>query len=233
MPKRRPKSQSLESLLFNAIVAFAVLALFYIIVTGVLSAIVYLFYHAGYIGYNNFNYLIYAVSLLAMSASIFLYLMTYKKLKTVKIPGSLGFGLKNFSLKYVGIGVLIFGIILCIELVVSLLSAITGVAINTNTAVLFSGAPIWFFIFAAVIEPINEEIVFRGFLVPRLGIIPSALLFGFAHYTYNSTFGIEVIAALIFGLISGYIYKKTGSIYPGIVAHILVNSIAALSMLPS
>ena len=69
------------------------------------------------------------------------------------------------------------------RLAVTAASAVTGVQVNTNTASLFSGAPVWFFIFAAVIEPINEEIVFRGFLVPRLGIVPSALIFGLAHYT--------------------------------------------------
>ena len=88
----------------------------------------------------------------------------------------------------------------------------------------------WFLIFAAVIEPINEEIFFRGFLSTRIGIMPSAIIFGLAHYSYNSTFGVEVIAAFAFGIISAYVYKRTGSVYPGIIAHILINSLAVLSM---
>jgi hypothetical protein len=232
MPKRT-KKQTIRSFLLNAIVGAVVIILFYVVLTTLLSGMAYLAYGAGIVGASTFTSLIYVASLLPLSLSVFLYLRTYKAIGTALIPKKLGFGLGSFSFKNVGIGLMIFVVIICLELIVGLLSVLTNVQINTNVGSVFSGAPAWFLIFASLIEPINEEIFFRGFLVPRLGVLPSAVIFGLAHYSYNSTYGIEMIAAFIFGAISGYVYKRTGSIYPGIVAHILINSIAALSFVGS
>ncbi len=228
---RRTRKQSVKGFLLNSIIGVVVILLFYLVLTGFLSGIVYLAYHAGYIGPNTFNYLLEVASLLPLSLSVFLYLKTYKSIGASRIPRQLGFGLSSLSFRNIGAGIMIFAIILCLELAVGLLSALTNVQINTNVGSVFTGAPIWFFVFASVIEPINEEIFFRGFLVPRLGILPSAVIFGLAHYTYNSTYGIEVIAAFVFGTIAGYVYKRTGSLYPGMVAHIMINSLAALSLI--
>lgn len=231
---------------FKAIIGIILVLVLYLLVTLLMSGVVYELYSAGYIGTDTFNNLLYVASLLPLSASVLIYLMIYDGVwrflspamysisYVAKNPASiaqqLGFGKGSLSLKYIAIGLMIFAVILCVELVVGLLSSLTNIQVNTNVSQLFSGAPLWFLIFAAVIEPINEEIFFRGFLVKRLGVLPSAMIFGLAHYTYNSTFGVEVMAAFIFGLISGYIFKRTGSIWPGIIAHILVNSLAALSI---
>ena len=227
---KRAGKPSPSSLLSNFLIASAVLVLIYIVITGLGGTIAGFANSQGYIGKNTLTYVDYLVSLLGLSLSVFVYLKLYKSVIAKRMPLELGFGYSRFSLKNIEMGLILFSIVLCLELVVGLVGAMTGVQINTNVGEVLGGAPGWFLFFAAVIEPINEEIFFRGFLVPRLGIIPSAIIFGLAHYSYNSTFGIEVIAAFIFGLLSGYIYKKTGSIYPGIVAHILINSMAALSI---
>jgi membrane protease YdiL (CAAX protease family) len=60
-------------------------------------------------------------------------------------------------------------------------------------------------------------------------VLVSAVMFGALHFSYNSTYGIEVIAALLFGLITGYAYKKTNSLYPALIAHIMVNTLTILS----
>jgi membrane protease YdiL (CAAX protease family) len=191
---------------------------------------VYLLYASGYIGYNNYNFLLDVAALLPLSIAVFVYMRMYKRMSLQKIKSALGFVPKGIAAN-VAIGILIFLVILAFEIAVGLASAATNVPINTNADLVFAGAPMWFYIFAAVIEPINEEIMFRGFLVPRLGVILSALIFGVAHYSYYSTFGIEVIAAFIFGTMAGYVFKKKKSIYPGIVAHILVNSLAVLALI--
>ena len=41
--------------------------------------------------------------------------------------------------------------------------------------------------------------------------------------------GIDVIAAVIFGLLAGYIFKKTNSLYPSIIAHALVNTLTIIA----
>jgi len=80
--------------------------------------------------------------------------------------------------------------------------------IETNACNVVTGMPLWFILFVVLIGPINEELFFRGFLVKRIGIILSALLFAILHAGYGSTFGIDIIAAFIFGLIAGYISRR-------------------------
>lgn len=168
---------------------------------------------------------------LSMTASVLLYLSLYKKMSSRQIIESLGLGRKSLSFPMIGLGIFIFFIMLAFSLLFGALGAVTNTQVNTNVDLVLGGAPLWFYIFAAVIEPINEEILFRGFLVGRIGIILSALIFSSLHLGYNSTFEIEAIAALVFGLIAGYVFKNTKSLYPSIIAHILVNSLAAFAIL--
>ncbi len=146
---------------------------------------------------------------------------------TKRIFQSLGLAKDCFSLKMLAMGALIFLIVILMELSIGTIVQVTGVQINTNASIVFANAPLWFVLFVTIIGPIDEEIFFRGFAVPRIGIIPSALVFGLLHASYGSTFGVEIIAAFIFGVITGYVFKRTKSLYPGIVAHILVNSLTA------
>jgi len=225
-----PKATKKASLADNLIRA-GVFLLIYVVISSVLEGVVYLVYSAGYIGYNNFTFISDVATLIPLSIAVFAYAIFYKKMKPRKALTSLGFSAKGGIINKIVLGVVIFLVIFVLELVISLISVAANVSINTNVGTVFAGAPIWFYIFSATIEPINEEILFRGFLVPRLGIIASAVIFGLAHYSYYSTFGVEVIAAFIFGTIAGYVFRKTKSIYPGIVAHILVNTIAVISLI--
>ncbi|MDE1860159.1 MAG: CPBP family intramembrane metalloprotease [Candidatus Micrarchaeota archaeon] len=179
-----------------------------------------------------------AAVLLAFSIAVFVYLWIYKGCWITglwpdigKIARSLGLSPDRISLRNIGIGLLMAAAVFALEIVVGLISTATNTAINTNDTVMLIGAPAWFLFFIAVIEPINEEVLFRGFMVPRVGIVISAVLFGVGHAGYNSTFAVEVIAAFIFGLIAGYAYKRTNSLYPSIIAHIIVNSIAVAGFL--
>ncbi len=230
MPYKKRKRISNARIFARAAVSFLIFIAIYFLLSILLTAFVYLLYASGYIGYNNYNFLLDVAALLPLSIAVFVYMRLYKRMSLQKIKSALGFVPKGIAAN-VAIGILIFLVILAFEIAVGLASAATNVPINTNADLVFAGAPMWFYIFAAVIEPINEEIMFRGFLVPRLGVILSALIFGAAHYSYYSTFGIEVIAAFIFGTMAGYVFKKKKSIYPGIVAHILVNSLAVLALI--
>ncbi len=163
--------------------------------------------------------------------STLIYLKVYRKNSNREILDGLGLGRNKLNLGMIAIGVIIFFIITLMSLGVGLLQNIIHTPINTNVSIALAGAPLWFYVFAAVIEPINEEVLFRGFMVPRIGIILSSIIFGILHYTYDSTFAIEVIAAVVFGLIAGYAYRKTGSLYPSIIAHILINTLAIVALL--
>jgi uncharacterized protein len=81
---------------------------------------------------------------------------------------------------------------------------------------------------------ISEEICFRGFLFgglrerfPRLAAaLLSAVIFGALH----ALTGISAVPPLIaFGFVLALLYEKTGSIVPGIILHMLNNSVALLA----
>jgi len=85
----------------------------------------------------------------------------------------------------------------------------------------------------AIAAPICEETCFRGFLfgglrerLPRIAAaLISALIFGGLH----ATTGISAVPPLIFfGFVLALLYERTGSIVPGILLHMLNNSVALL-----
>ena len=49
--------------------------------------------------------------------------------------------------------------------------------------------------------------------------------------SYDSTFGVEIIAGFIFAILAGEVFRRTRSLYPSIVGHILVNALAVLAFL--
>ncbi len=84
-----------------------------------------------------------------------------------------------------------------------------------------------------IAAPISEEVCFRGMLfgglrerLPRLvAALISGLIFGGLH----ATTGISAVPPLIvFGFVLALLYEKTGSIWPGILLHMLNNSVALL-----
>jgi membrane protease YdiL (CAAX protease family) len=85
----------------------------------------------------------------------------------------------------------------------------------------------------AIVVPICEETCFRGMLfgglrerMPRFAAaLVSGLIFGALHATTGVT---AVPPLMIFGVILALLYEKTGSIVPGIILHMLNNSIALL-----
>ena len=85
-----------------------------------------------------------------------------------------------------------------------------------------------------VAAPISEEVCFRGMLfgglrerLPRLAAaLLSAVIFGGLH----ALTGISAVPPLIaFGFVLALLYEKTGSIVPGIILHMLNNSVALLA----
>jgi hypothetical protein len=85
------------------------------------------------------------------------------------------------------------------------------------------------FIALVLWTPFTEEVFFRGFvfagLWPRLGstgaIIVSALIFSLFHIAYG-----VLIPIFITGVLLAWLYRRTGSLWPSIVAHAGQNGIA-------
>ena len=87
---------------------------------------------------------------------------------------------------------------------------------------------------ACIFGPLIEEICFRGIVLdgllktrcrPWLAILISALLFALLH-----GLGANFVTALLFGILVGWLYWRTGSIIPGLIIHVTNNSLTAIDI---
>ena len=97
---------------------------------------------------------------------------------------------------------------------------------------MFTEPPLWQALAVIALAPaICEELAFRGFILSgfrHLGrkwraILFSALLFGLAHGLLQQS-----MIACVVGVVIGYLAVQSGSIWPGIVFHLVNNSIGVL-----
>ncbi|MGC8648062.1 MAG: CPBP family intramembrane glutamic endopeptidase [Candidatus Micrarchaeia archaeon] len=165
-----------------------------------------------------------ALSLLFPSLA-FSYLF-YKGASLSEAVKSLKLDRRALTTRALGAGLLLFFAILLLEFALSAFQTITHIPLPTNVQQLLQGMPFYLIAFSVLVAPIDEEILFRGFLVPRIGIIWSALIFSLFHISYLSIS--EFAAAFIFGLLAGYVFKKTDSLYATILGHALVNLLTIL-----
>ncbi len=82
--------------------------------------------------------------------------------------------------------------------------------------------------FAIILAPLAEEIFFRGFLLKKLGLWASAIIFAVLHFAYGSI--VEIAAAFAIALLLSYLFVKTKSLWPSIIAHSLFNLLALTVM---
>ncbi len=85
----------------------------------------------------------------------------------------------------------------------------------------------------AIAAPISEELCFRGMLFgglrERLPRLAAALISGLIFGGLHALTGVSAVPPLIvFGFLLALLYERTGSIVPGILLHMLNNSVALL-----
>ncbi len=81
----------------------------------------------------------------------------------------------------------------------------------------------------ALLGPILEELLFRGAITrvllqkysPAKAILLSGLIFGIFHLN-----PVQVVGGILFGFLFAWIYYKSGSLIPGILIHIINNSLS-------
>ena len=114
---------------------------------------------------------------------------------------------------------------------------------HTLTLLLYASASAWLVTFAQVFfSPISEEILFRGFVLPQLmDCMPfwkanmiQAILFTAMHWpnwVWVNGFQIWIIVTsvsiFILALFLGWLLRRTNSIWPPIVVHIINNFLAS------
>ena len=84
-----------------------------------------------------------------------------------------------------------------------------------------------------IAAPVSEEICFRGMLFgglrEKLPRVAAALIAGLIFGGLHALTGVSAVPPLIaFGFILSLLYEKTGSVVPGIILHMLNNSVALL-----
>ncbi len=80
-----------------------------------------------------------------------------------------------------------------------------------------------FIVGIALVAALSEEVLFRGMLQPRLGILATSLLFGLVHIAYGTV--IQIVGPLLLGLVFGYAYKRLGTLWVPIAAHFTFNAL--------
>jgi membrane protease YdiL (CAAX protease family) len=104
------------------------------------------------------------------------------------------------------------------------------VQLMSNT-VLAEGRGFSQFFTLVIVAPLTEELLCRGLILrgllsryrPWAAVVMSAILFALMHVNPWQT-----LSALVLGLIFGWFYLRTGSLWPGIVGHALHNGIVTL-----
>jgi uncharacterized protein len=114
----------------------------------------------------------------------------------------------------------------------ALYAAIFGVPEQEDIAEGFGALPVQVLLIV-IAAPISEELLFRGLIfggmrkhMPR---IAAALVAGLIFGALHALTGLSAVPPLVvFGVILCLLYEKTGSIVPGIVLHMLNNSVALI-----
>jgi len=149
----------------------------------------------------------------------------------------LGLTMTNFwGMVRLGIGV---GVV--VVLGAALLEAALGaVGVQQTQEQMFAGvvgAPlaqfVGVFLAGAVIAPICEEIFFRGFVFTVVrqthgmlaAFVVSGILFALAHANLQA-----FIPILFIAIVFGYVYSRTGSLVPSMVAHGMNNALALAAL---
>ena len=130
----------------------------------------------------------------------------------------------------VGFGVMYIGAYVS-NYLMSIISAIVGYDYINALETIVGGGSLWVTaIFAVVIAPIGEELVFRKLLIDRTGkygcfisALLSGLIFGLMHANL-----FQVVYATALGFILGYLYYTTGRIIYTIGIHAVINFVGSI-----
>lgn len=91
--------------------------------------------------------------------------------------------------------------------------------------------PIFIRLLVSLSAGVVEELFFRGFLQPRIGIGLSTAFFVLAHFSYGQPF--MLVGITILSLIYAFLVKWRQSIWPAIAAHVLFDAVQLLVVIPA
>lgn len=77
----------------------------------------------------------------------------------------------------------------------------------------------------AAISAIGEELLFRSLLVPWIGAVPQAIVFGLLHQVRGPSRWVWITWATVAGLFFGGLYELLGTLSGPVLAHGLINGV--------
>ncbi|MEO8416613.1 MAG: type II CAAX endopeptidase family protein [Ginsengibacter sp.] len=149
------------------------------------------------------------------------------------IWGEKKYKIATYLLSVIIIFLVLFAGGLIIQKLLSFVSQAKSVRLSALLNIFRNNNPMLFF--TAFTAGVVEELIFRGYLQPRLEIISnspslaiilSSLLFGLLHYSYGTLF--NVIGPVFIGLVFALYYRKYKNITVLIVCHFLWDAISLL-----
>lgn len=135
-----------------------------------------------------------------------------KELRLLPLPGALGTLAEALKL---------FGLVFIILVLQGLILNALGLLDTEKVAQIIQRQELIVLLMAVTIGPLGEELLFRGYLQKRIGIIPQAVLFSALHYGYGSIS--QLTATFLVALAFGLRYRQTQNIYSLAIAHALYN----------
>ena len=78
---------------------------------------------------------------------------------------------------------------------------------------------------------VSEELFFRGFLQPRIGMVFSTFLFAISHASYGQP--MLLVSVTILSLIYAELYRRRGNVWAAMTAHTLFDAIQLLLVIPA
>jgi len=85
-------------------------------------------------------------------------------------------------------------------------------------------------VYLAVISSVSEELFFRAGLLPYTGIFWGGLVFGLVHLGPNGRISAWTLWAGVAGVLLGWVYQTTNSLWPVWSIHFLVNLVGMISL---
>ncbi|MEM3555789.1 MAG: type II CAAX endopeptidase family protein [Candidatus Micrarchaeia archaeon] len=189
---------------------------------GVLAAFLYIFFTFLTLNINYFPTILISV---AMFSFPFFYNFEVEGRELKAILKEMGVSRKNFLRNAaVGVAVAVF-VLLPLIIIEALLILHFKLEEPGRVADIAKELPLYILIFSFTFTPIAEEVCFRGFLLQRVGVFISTLLFALAHFFYGSL--IEFAATFTAGLLFALMRRRDSLIQP-IFAHAAFNFINAV-----
>lgn len=93
------------------------------------------------------------------------------------------------------------------------------------------GLPWWLRLAVSVSAGVVEEIFFRGFLQPRLGLLGATVLFALAHLGYGEPF--MLFGVTLLSLAYGLLARWRGNVLAPIAAHTVFDAVQLLVLIPT